>query len=379
MSTTQTTPRTVSGTTNVLVRALDGSTRCVVVDFARRDQHTNYPTHPDNWDTTSDSDAAEEFLTRVVRSGSSVALCPASCVVRFLNPKVRRWFEETAAAAGGLARVVTDVDAYVTPRTGGLLGGKGGFGTLLRTAARKGTQTTNFDACRDLRGRRLRAVNGEKKIAAWEAEAEAREAEKRAEKYLKEGDGGEASGSRAKLKEVEERAREAYTVESAAVSESVHDAVSRGLREAAVIEAAKKRNKRWGKEAVSGDSDIDSDDDDDEDIEDDALLFLPAVKRQKLSSLASASAPTPAPAPAREDTTTAAETSSKDEDDRPAVVDLSEYPSAAALEALGMDCLKYELMQRRLKCGGTLQERAARLFLLRDKTRDEIDKKHLAK
>lgn len=28
----------------------------------------------------------------------------------------------------------------------------------------------NFDVCRDLSGRRLRAVNGEKKIVVWEVE-----------------------------------------------------------------------------------------------------------------------------------------------------------------------------------------------------------------
>ena len=60
-------------------------------------------------------------------------------------------------------------------------------------------------------------------------------------------------------------------------------------------------------------------------------------------------------------------------------LDLSEYDSAEALEALGMERLKQELADRQLKCGGALSERAARLFLLRDNTRDEIDKKHWAK
>lgn len=42
-----------------------------------------------------------------------------------------------------------------------LLGGKGGFGAMLRTAGARGVKTTNFDACRDLNGRRLRHVNSE--------------------------------------------------------------------------------------------------------------------------------------------------------------------------------------------------------------------------
>ena len=41
-----------------------------------------------------------------------------------------------------------------------------------------------------------------------------------------------------------------------------------------------------------------------------------------------------------------------------------------------MDRLKEELMKNGLKCGGTLAERAQRLFLLRDKTIDEIDAKY---
>jgi uncharacterized metal-binding protein len=53
----------------------------------------------------------------------------------------------------------------------GLLGGKGGFGSLLRTATTKvGTKkTSNFSASRDLSGRRMRHVEAEQKIAEWNA------------------------------------------------------------------------------------------------------------------------------------------------------------------------------------------------------------------
>ena len=60
-------------------------------------------------------------------------------------------------------------------------------------------------------------------------------------------------------------------------------------------------------------------------------------------------------------------------------LDLTRFDSAEALEAVGLERLKAELTAQKLKCGGTLRERAARLFLLRDNTRDEIDKKHWAK
>lgn len=68
---------------------------------------------------------------------------------------------------------------------GQLLGGKGGFGSLLRGAGRA-ILTDNVDACRDLSGRRLRQANAEKRLAQWAAEAKERELEKIALKHLKE-------------------------------------------------------------------------------------------------------------------------------------------------------------------------------------------------
>lgn len=55
-----------------------------------------------------------------------------------------------------------------------LRGGKGGFGAMLRTAGARGVKTTNFDACRDLNGRRLRHVNAERQLREWDAQAEER-------------------------------------------------------------------------------------------------------------------------------------------------------------------------------------------------------------
>ncbi|CAG8502092.1 16733_t:CDS:2 [Acaulospora colombiana] len=48
-----------------------------------------------------------------------------------------------------------------------LLGGKGGFGSMLRAQGGKmaSQKTTNFEACRDLNGRRLRTVNEAKRLA----------------------------------------------------------------------------------------------------------------------------------------------------------------------------------------------------------------------
>ena len=52
---------------------------------------------------------------------------------------------------------------YVELR-GSLKGGKGGFGSLLRSVKPKATQDDNYEACRDLSGRRLRHINNERRI-----------------------------------------------------------------------------------------------------------------------------------------------------------------------------------------------------------------------
>lgn len=60
-------------------------------------------------------------------------------------------------------------------------------------------------------------------------------------------------------------------------------------------------------------------------------------------------------------------------------LDLSSVSSVVQLEALGLEVLKEELMSRGLKCGGTLAERAARLFSVRGLTPDQIEPALLAK
>ncbi|KAA0186137.1 hypothetical protein HAZT_HAZT000363 [Hyalella azteca] len=54
-------------------------------------------------------------------------------------------------------------------------------------------------------------------------------------------------------------------------------------------------------------------------------------------------------------------------------LDLSPFSSASELKSLGLDRLKSALMALNLKCGGTLEERAHRLFLTKGKSIDELD------
>jgi hypothetical protein len=48
------------------------------------------------------------------------------------------------------------------------------------------------------------------------------------------------------------------------------------------------------------------------------------------------------------------------------------------LQILGLERLKTELQERGLKCGGSLSERAGRLFLLKTTPLKNLDKKHFA-
>jgi len=69
-----------------------------------------------------------------------------------------------------------------------LLGGKGGFGSMLRALGAQIEKTTNNEACRDLSGRRLRDINEEtrlKNYVAGHADREREKAKKKEEKLEK--------------------------------------------------------------------------------------------------------------------------------------------------------------------------------------------------
>lgn len=55
------------------------------------------------------------------------------------------------------------------------------------------------------------------------------------------------------------------------------------------------------------------------------------------------------------------------------MIDIESFKSCDELMQMGLDCLKKELQVRGLKCGGTLEERAKRLWSVRGKSASEID------
>lgn len=106
-----------------------------------------------------------------------------------------------------------------------LAGGKGGFGALLRGQGRDGKITDNFDAMRDLHGRRIRQVEAEKKLKEWASQAKERELEKVAQQHIR-----DLARQQRQEKDYEVNV-EAVRNEQRAALERVHEAVQSALAE----------------------------------------------------------------------------------------------------------------------------------------------------
>ncbi|PIA49019.1 hypothetical protein AQUCO_01300104v1 [Aquilegia coerulea] len=367
-----------------------------------------------------------------------------------------------------------------------LLGGKGGFGSLLRGAATKAGQkkTNNFDACRDMSGRRLRHVNAEKKLQEWKDDAEERKLEKMAEDFIKKkAKAVKKSGSGESEKYIAK-----YRVDSEKCMEDVEASVRDSFLRSEDAKrkilpssgSASKRLKLWMVKEKEEESD--SDDDEDEDDEKSVVLDdVNHVRRSKDGEGSSGSVPEAQASegeslsggstqsdlevengtvshdsfevgegsgsggndveanglaepklvihdemvsetvvvPAEESVTldvdsavckdtvgqsansssfevverseskdivaeangsvaiTVIETSNTSKSEKP--LNFDDYNTAKDMEVLGMEGLKVELQAHGLKCGGSLQERAARLFLLKTTPLEKLPKKLLAK
>ncbi|GBG79407.1 hypothetical protein CBR_g29554 [Chara braunii] len=348
-----------------------------------------------------------------------------------------------------------------------LLGGKGGFGSLLRGAATKAGQkkTTNFDACRDMSGRRLRHVNAEKKLKEWQRDGKQRELEKAALQFLRktERERTVEAGRNLDLAKLRE--------ESAEARDMVVDAVASGLEatkekkrrqrmendaKEQAGEASRKRIRMLEMlEAVNESDEEDSECEEHEDRRDGAgtsgsassaddgsgydssprgplgdgpFASSPAQSTDgsqgELQGEGGVSSSQRSPSAAEsggiesvadgcagiaivDDACDGGNSHLAGEDVRstrlpPPPSDnaspltenrrvnstvsaggeslcLGNFNTAKDLEVLGLDGLKAELQKRGLKCGGSLEERAARLFLLKSTPLDKLDKKHFVK
>ncbi|KAJ3211482.1 hypothetical protein HDU67_004518 [Dinochytrium kinnereticum] len=130
-----------------------------------------------------------------------------------------------------------------------LRGGKGGFGSMLRAQGGKmaSKKTTNFEACRDLSGRRLKTVNDAKKLAEFlekEPERKKRKTEAVKEKIEK----GMQEPKTQKIRFNDTK----FTEDHAKVLENVKDTISKGIKKKASKPSAKRKvAAAWEEESAS--------------------------------------------------------------------------------------------------------------------------------
>ncbi|KAF7396201.1 replication stress response regulator SDE2 [Vespula maculifrons] len=160
--------------------------------------------------------------------------------------------------------IFLDGCATIIPK---LLGGKGGFGSMLRAIGAQIEKTTNREACRDLSGRRLRDINEEKRLKAW-IEKQAKRKEEAAERKKK-------KLERLCAEPKHEFKDQNYEKERSILTEKIGDAVEEGFKVAIAGGSSIKRKceeeVKSNKKKTILDLDIDSDEldtSDDSDTED---------------------------------------------------------------------------------------------------------------
>lgn len=262
----------------------------------------------------------------------------------------------------------------------GLRGGKGGFGTLLRSTGKKKGRNAepNNDMCRDLKGQRYHVSENARKMEKWTKEESLREEEALALKYIEERT-GEKARKRAKMEKEEERFRK----ESEEVKERMEEAMKVATTKTIQTTVEKGRVR---------DDEEDEDDSDDEEEEDDFRR-----KKKKRTTNKSTTEEEQIEEGKEEERKVIKVAKANDEKEFPVVgaapmssnssppkqenfepIDLHDINVAQELERFGLDHLKIELTRQNLKCGGSLEERANRLFLLKMTPFEAIDKKHKA-
>ena len=125
----------------------------------------------------------------------------------------------------GAAVLPRDATIQVLP-CNALPGGKGGFGSMLRSLGAGISKTSNRDACRDLSGRRLRDIKEEKELKEYVA--------KKAEREKEQAEAREAKLQRLRRVANGENKHEfhdaKYDAEREAATERVHDAMEHAFK-----------------------------------------------------------------------------------------------------------------------------------------------------
>ncbi|VDM18434.1 unnamed protein product [Hydatigera taeniaeformis] len=293
-----------------------------------------------------------------------------------------------------------------------LRGGKGGFGSMLRAIGNQIEKTNNHDMCRDLSGRRMRDVNAEAKLKEWYAKAGERERAK-VDRYLEKQRRRREALDKGllhdhKFNDPDFAKRKEHI--SAELQDAVEAMLSQVVADAASSEPAKKKAKLWIEqldEDVSSSNDDGSDGNDSDDSspldltekEDHIAPSLESIANsetnlefvsnkendEKVTEQVVLTEEVLAESQNEGNVTMTSEKEVSPVTGRPSeavsITDsvLDAASSAVELESYGLEVLKQALSCRGLKCGGTLSERANRLFSVRGLDPSQYPAKILAK
>ena len=202
----------------------------------------------------------------------------------------------------------------------------------------------NFDACRDINGRRLRHVNSEKKLTEWYAMEKERKEEEELQRKER------AVAAREVKEQYLQVERDAVVEATKAVTVDIGDAVRQGLK------AKKRKNKEAQQQGGNNNDEAGPSKPQDAGVVPEGPSFKkPKTETKKLfHEEAAVATAAPAPTPVVDEAPKQFEP-----------IDLQKAQSQKDLEGYGLDHAKAELMRRGMKCGGTLEDRCKRLWAVR--------------
>lgn len=265
-----------------------------------------------------------------------------------------------------------------------LQGGKGGFGSLLRGQAKSNKKITNFDASRDLQGRRIRNVKLQQKVMEWakQKREEDKAIKKEVDEYNKQQK--EIQGVQRDIRLTQEFKDKVEKWDS-----EMSSSIRAGAKKAKKNEDKKeilddfqepqKRKKVVTEELISAVIK--------EQNTTEPLNSLNDKLSKKLASILQDGAQENEPKANGEiadnknevNKETGASNGKQEEKKEFGQIDLNSIKSLEDLVNLGGDHLKHELMRLGLKCGGSVQDRAKRLYDIKLKPELLFDPKYIAK
>ncbi|KAL3308888.1 silencing defective protein Sde2 [Cichlidogyrus casuarinus] len=311
-----------------------------------------------------------------------------------------------------------------------LYGGKGGFGSMLRAIGSQIEKTTNHEMCRDLTGRRMRDVNAEKKLREWYEKATDREREKaklyierrkKRQQILEEGPLPNHKFEDPKFMRQKEKITtdlqdaiesniltyKAIYINFSLDPTAVHKVIAKQIHAKETKKMEQQKCKTWLEkydeiEVSSSEESDQAEGDKENEITQDFLVDkLESIIANFDENEASSSEDVVieegnqvAEPVLSEETESRAEkrkapleTDPLSEEKKKKVIEApplteDEIKSAETpkdLESYSLEALKSTLTARGVKCGGSLSERAQRLFLIRDLKPDQYPKNLLAK